>query len=96
MIVEWERGLFWLWLAGAVGWIIAITYFVYGETKAFSLHLNAEEMIAYILLYAIPPILTFGVYIIVLWVGRRLTAKDDQRWDREASRDAGKRFRRRG
>ncbi|MDP6707551.1 MAG: hypothetical protein QF893_14495 [Alphaproteobacteria bacterium] len=96
MIVEWEKGLFWLWLAGAIGWIIAITYFLYGETNAFSLHLGHDELAAYILLYAIPPVLTFIVYLFVLWIGRRITAKDDQRWDRQASREADRRFRRRG
>ncbi len=96
MIVDWEKGLFWLWLAGAVGWISAVTYIVYEETKAFSLHLSGNEWISFILLWTLPPILTFGVYLIVLWLGRRISAKDDVRWDREANRRPENRFQRRG
>ncbi len=96
MIVDWERGLFWLWLAGAVGWVIAITYYIYGETKAFSLHMSMNEWTSFILLWSLPPIMTFGVYIFVLWFGRRMSSKDDKRWDRQDSQGAEKRFRRRG
>ena len=73
MIVAWEKGLFWLWLAGAVGWIIAITIYVYDETKAFSLSPSPEEWLAFLLLWALPPIITFGVYLLVLWIGRRIS-----------------------
>ncbi len=92
MIVDWEKGLFWLWLAGAVGWLSAVTYIVYEETKAFSLHLSGNEWISFILLWTLPPMLTFGVYMVVLWVGRRMTAKDHERWDREDSRRSENRF----
>ena len=74
MSVEWAKGLFWLWFAGAVGWAIAVTYFVYEETKAFSLHLGSNEWTSFILLWTLPPMLTFGVYMVVLWVGRRMTS----------------------
>ncbi len=96
MIVEWAKGLFWLWFAGTVGWIIAVSYIVYEDTKAFSLHLSSNEWTAFILLWSLPPLLTFGVYLVVLWFGERLIAKDDLRWDREGSRRPENRFQRRG
>jgi len=95
MIVAWEKGLFWLWLAGTVGWVLAITAYVYDNTNGFAQHPSSDEVLSYLMLWLIPPVLTFGAYLLVLWVGRRLTRQDDLRWERDANR-ADRRFRRRG
>ena len=76
MMISWERGLFWLWLAGAIGWIIPITYYIYAGTKGFTLHPHPDEWIAYFLLWTLPPLFTFAVYLIVAWFGRRIWANN--------------------
>lgn len=73
MIVAWERGLFWLWLAGAIGWVVAITIYIYDETKSFTLSPTPQEWLAFLLLWSLPPIITFVVYLVVLWIGRRIS-----------------------
>ena len=95
MIVAWEKGLFWLWLAGTVGWVLAITAYVFDETNGFTQHPSSNEMLAYFMLWSIPPVLTFAVYLLVLWVGRRITEPSDVRWERD-SEHADRHFRRRG
>lgn len=77
MSIDWERGLFWLWLAGAVAWISPITFFVYEETRGFSLVSNADEWMSYIALWTIPPIFTFGIYLVVSSVGRRIAPEEE-------------------
>ncbi len=72
MEIDWERGLFGLWLAGTIAWISPITLFVYDETRGFSLPVGANEWFSYSLLWAIPPILTFAVYIAITSLDRRL------------------------
>jgi hypothetical protein len=95
MTVGWEKGLFWLWLAGAVGWVLAITTYVFDETNGFTQHPSTDEVQAFIVLWTVPPVLTFAVYLLVLWVGRRLASHYDVRWERE-SEHADRQFRRRG
>jgi len=71
--VAWEKGLFWLWLAGAVGWVLAITIYIYDETKSFTLSPSPQEWLAFLLLWVLPPMITFIVYLLVLWIGRRIS-----------------------
>lgn len=69
-MVSWERSLFWLWFVGAVGWTAVSTYYVYVETKGFTLHQTPVEWATYLLLWTIPPLFTYAVYLSVVWFGR--------------------------
>ena len=88
MIDNWAKGLFWLWVVGATAWLIAVTFVVYQETTAFSLHLSDNEWASFILLWTLPPMLTFGVYLVLLWLGQHMTTKDAGRWDRKGPASA--------
>lgn len=70
--VELRRGLFWIWLAGAAGWLVAVTVYVYDQTGAFSLHVGTNEWKAYLLLWSLPPLSTLAVCVAMLWVGRKV------------------------
>ena len=95
MAGSWEKGLFWLWLAGTIGWVLAIAVYVFDETNGFSRHPTADEMMAFLLLWSIPPVITFAAYVLVLWIGRRIASHYDLRWERDANH-ADRQFRRRG
>ena len=96
MDTSWERGLFWFWLFGAVAWLGGIGFYIYLETVGFSLHLTGKEWVPYLLVWFLPPILTFGVFIFVRSVGRKLLDDGVKEWERDDYENPGSRFRRRG
>ncbi len=96
MDTGWERGLFWFWLTGTIAWLGGIGLYIYLETVGFSLHLTGKEWVPYLLVWYLPPIITFGVFIFVRSIGRKLLDDGVKEWERDDYENPGSRFRRRG
>ncbi len=96
MDTGWERGLFWFWFASAMAWIGGIGFYIYLETVGFSVGMTTNDWRPYILVWFLPPIITFGVFIFVRSVGRKLLDDGVKEWERDDYQNPASRFRRRG
>ncbi len=96
MNTGWERALFWFWFLGAIAWLGGVGAYIYYDTSGFQLHLTPNEWTPYVLVWSLPPIMTFGVFLLVRSVGRKLLDDDVKEWEREEYDDPATRFRRRG
>ena len=72
MSADWKRRAIWFWLAGAVGWLVAVTIYVYDQTNGFSLHLGWNEWKVHLLLWSLPPLSTFLILVLMPWVGHKI------------------------
>ena len=95
MNTGWVSGLFWFWLFGVISWIGGLGFYIYLDTHGFSLHLTTNDWIPYILVWFLPPILTFGVFLFVRAVGRKLLEDDARAWEPDGYTNPGSGFRHR-